>query len=418
MRLTKTSVEGASAEKADTFHWDDRLPGFGLKITPKGRRIYVVQYRVKGRSQTRRITLGAHGAPWTTEKARVAAEQLLLRARVGEDPVETERATRVAADQAKEDAKLAEQSLFELVVDNFISLYARPKNRRWADANRVIQYDAVSAWKGRPVASITRKDVIELVDRVRERSPSSGRALYAQLRRMFAWCVERQLIEHSPCTGLRAPPSVSSRDRWLSDGEIRHLWASLESEGGPFEPLFKLLLLTGQRREEVTGMRWNEVDFDKSEWIIPRERSKNFAAHAVDLAPACVEILQALPRKSNLVFTTTGETPLSNHAKVRQRYAAKMQSRRNVESAKAGCAPLLIAHWTVHDLRRTVATGMSALGTPPHVVEAILNHRSGSLGGLVGVYQHYQHRAERKTSLFDWADHVLTITSSIEAARS
>lgn len=412
MRLTKTTVEAAAPGAKDRFLWDERLPGFGLKVTPAGRRSYVVQYRPRGCAQTKRITLGVHGQPWTAERAREAAEVLLLRVRNGEDPVAADRAARETADAAAAAAKAAETAAhehrFEAVLDSFITLYAKPKNRRWEDARRIIRFDALPGWRDRPVGSITRRDVVELMDRVSRRSPASARALYAQLRRMFAWCVERMLIEHSPCAGMRGPPPVDSRDRYLDADEVRLLWRALEQTGGPFEPLFRLLLLTGQRREEVTGMRWREVNLERAEWIIPKERSKNGSAHAVDLAPAALAILGALPRQHALVFTTTGTTPLSNHAKYRQRLTAAMRALRAEAATERGEPPDEIADWTVHDLRRTAATGMAALGTPPHVVEAVLNHRSGARGGLVAVYQHYQHREERKAALARWADQVMS----------
>jgi integrase len=409
VRLTKSTVEAIAPTQRDQFIWDERLSGFGLKVTPKGRRSYVVQYRPKGGGQAKRITLGVHGAPWTTEKAREAAERLILRVRSGEDPIEMERAARAAADAAKVQY---DEGRFEEVLRSFIALYARPKNRRWEDAQRVITFDAIPVWRGRAISSITRRDVIELIDKVRARSPTSARALYAQLRRLFGWCVERMLIEHSPCTGLRGPAPSPNRDRWLNDSEVRLLWRALETTGGPFEPLFKLLLLTGQRREEVTGMRWSEVDLERAEWVIPRERSKNASAHAVDLAPAAVDILTAVPRHHELVFTTNGLSPMSNHAKYRQRVLGCMREPLSDEAGNLAREGPEVLDWTVHDLRRTTATGMAALGTPPHVIEAVLNHRSGARGGLVAVYQHYQHRAERKSALFAWAKHVIELGAS------
>ena len=408
MRLTKTTVEAAHPGDGDRFLWDERLPGFGLKITPAGRRSYVVQYRPRGRAQAKRITLGVHGQPMTAERAREAAEGLLLRVRNGEDPAAAAKAEREAADAA---AERAQEQRFEAVLASFIELYARPKNRRWQDARRVIAHDALPAWRDREIGSITRREVAQLIDRVAKRSPSSARALWAQLRRMFAWCVERMLIDHSPCTGMRGPAPVASRDRWLNDSEVALLWRAIELTGGPFEPLFKLLLLTGQRREEVTGMRWSEVDLDRAEWVIPKERSKNAAAHAVDLAPTVVSLLQSLSRGHALVFTTTGTTPLSNHAKYRQRLLAAMRQLATDEAAGRGEAADPIADWTVHDLRRTAATGMAALGNPPHVIEAVLNHRSGARGGLVAVYQHYQYRGERRAALTGWAAHVKSLVT-------
>lgn len=410
MRLTKTAVEALLPGNVDRFFWDEDLPGFGVKVTPPGRRSYVVQYRPRGSQQARRVTLGRHGV-LTTAKAREDAEQLLARVRLGEDPVAAERATRSAQERAKAEAQARR---FETVLHEFIERYAKPKNRQWKDARRVIAHDALPAWEGRPIEDITRRDLMQLIDKVAERSPSSARALYAQLRRMFGWALERDYLQHSPFAGTRAPAGAPSRDRWLDDDEVRLLWRALEQVGGPFEPLFKLLLLTGQRREEVTGMRWREVDLDRAEWIIPRERSKNDAAHAVDLPPSAAAILQALPRRSDLVFTTTGDTPLSGHAKARKRVHAAMRVLMASDREATRHVGLEdIPPWRLHDLRRTAATGMAALGHPPHVVEAVLNHRSGTRGGLVAVYQHYQHRPERKAALLDWAAHLERITQPL-----
>jgi integrase len=422
MKLTKTAVEAAAPEAKDRFIWDEKLSGFGLKVTPAGRRSYVVQYRARGSGQARRITLGVHGAPWTTERAREAAERLLLRARNGEDPAETARADRVAAESARvaeevrraaadEAAARVVTHRFETVLEEYIARYAKPKNRRWRDTQQHIACHALPVWRDRSVDTITRRDVVELIDGLGARSPSSARLLWAHLRRMFGWCVERMYIDQSPCLGMRGPTHVASRDRWLTDDEVRLFWRGVEQVGGPFEPLFKLLLLTAQRREEVTGMRWSEVDLDRAEWVIPRERSKNDQAHAVDLAPAAVAILRALPRSHDLVFTTTGVTTLSGHSKARQRVADAMQALRDADRRDAGHAGTSpITAWRVHDLRRTAATGMAALGPPPHVVEAVLNHQSGVRGGLVAVYQHYQYRAERRAALLAWAEHVRTLT--------
>ena len=413
MRLTKAAVEAVQSSSTDRFVWDEKLAGFGLKVTPKGRRSYVVQYRPKGSAQARRVTLGVHGAPWTprsrvtSEQARVAAEKLLLRVRNGEDPVEADRLARAAAETVRAAAEgaaaRADLHRFEVVLDDYIERYARPKNRRWADTRRVIAHDALPFWKDRPIASITRRDVTELIDSVDRRSPATARLLYAHLRRMFGWCAERMYVDQSPCVGMRAPVGVASRDRWLSDDEVSLFWRAVELAGGPFGSLLKLLLLTGQRREEVTSMRWAELDLDRTEWIIPRERSKNDAAHAVDLAPAAVTILQALPHAGEYVFTTTGTTPMSGLSKVRDRVAAEMQ---RLLDDNAPAPRETIAYWRLHDLRRTAATGMAALGHPPHVIEAVLNHRSGARGGLVAVYQHYHYRPERKLALIDWSRRV------------
>ena len=428
MKLAKTAVEAAAPGIKDRFIWDDKLSGFGLKVAPKAKRIYVVQYRPRGSATTKRVTLGVHGAPWTAERAREAAERLLLQVAVGGDPAEAARADRATAEaaraaeevQRKAAEEVAARALthrFEAVLADYIERYAKPKNRRWEDTDRHLKFHALPVWRDRAIDTITRRDIVELIDQVATRSPSSARLLWAHLRRMFGWCVERMYIEQSPCLGMRGPTHVASRDRWLNDEEVSLFWRAVELVGGPFEPLFKLLLLTAQRREEVTGMSWSEVNLDRAEWVIPRERSKNDRAHAVDLAPAAVAILRALPRHHAQVFTTTGVRTMSGHSKARQRVAEAMQAisdDKSQEASLTGSTP--IAPWRVHDLRRTAATGMAALGHPPHVIEAVLNHQSGSRGGLVAVYQHYQYRTERRAALLAWAEHVAAVVSNQGAA--
>jgi integrase len=442
-RLTKTVVEDLVAEPRDRFVWDDRLPGFGVKVTPKGARIYVYQYRPKHARNTRRYTIGGHGAPWTTEKARDAANDLAARVRLGDDPFGAEKA-RAESTLAKQ-SKAAEARVqrakdrIELVTTEFVERYAKLKNRNWAESQRIFDREVLPYWKGRSVRSISRKDVIELIDRVQDRAPTMARNVFAQLRKLFGWCVERDLIEASPFIGLRPPPLPKARDRWLNDAEIKLFWKACDALGAPFGQLFQLLLLTAQRRDEVTGMRWSELNLKKAEWIIPAARAKNNKEHIVDLAPAAVSIIERialaqekarlnepapkasdvadlLAQTSALLFSTTGETAVSGHGHAKALLDLHVETVRLTLARKAkvqkDAGP--IPAWRIHDLRRTAATGMASLGYPPHVIERVLNHVSGVTSGLVGVYQHYQYRAERKAALLAWAEHVSTVIGELE----
>lgn len=404
-RLTKTAVEGLAPGPSDRVFWDQALKGFGVKVTPAGSRVYLVQYRRKGARQTRRYTIGRHGAPWTTEKAREAAAVLLARVRLGEDPFKVEKA-RARHEQSVEKAAIVEAvraraELYPAVVADFIGKYAKRRNKTWPEAKRMLMSRDLADWSSRQVREIKRRDVLAIVDNVSERSESTARVLFAHLRRFFAWCAERELVDQSPCLGLRGPPPSKPRDRWLSDAEIAKVWLGCDQLGYPFGPLFQLLLLTAQRREEVTSMRWDEIDWAAMEWVIPAERAKNSRAHTVDLAPVAMALLSPLREArgaEGLVFTTTGGTPVSGHAK------AKLRLDRLLGDEAASVASM--KPWRVHDLRRTAATGMARLGNPPHIVEAVLNHVSGARGGLVAVYQHYDHRAERRAASLQWAEHV------------
>lgn len=422
-RLTKTAVEAASAAERDSYLWDSALPGFGLKVTPRGTRIYLVQYRPRHGRATRRYTLGKHGAPWTTEQAREAAQKLLARVRLGGDPFAEEQIARrmqiaQAAAQVEEEQR-AQAELFPVVVAEFIKRYAAPKNRSWPEARRILTSVDLAPWENRRISQISRREVMSLVDRVQARAAGAGRLLFAHLRRFFSWCVERLYLDISPMAGLRGPPLPKARDRVLSDREIALFWRATEQISHPFGPLLRLLLLTGQRKNEVTAMSWVELDLDAAQWTIPGERTKNGQAHAVDLSASAVGILRRMQhqgdrdynRLSNgnhsktsrrYVFTTTGSTPVSGHSKAKMALDALMHD--------SGGLP--VTPWRIHDLRRTAATGMAQLGSAPHVVEAVLNHRSGSRGGLVAVYQHYDHRSERRAALLAWDKHVSVITRS------
>jgi integrase len=177
--------------------------------------------------------------------------------------------------------------------------------------------------------------------------------------------------------------------------------------------VFRVLLLTGQRREEVAGMRWREIDLDAGQWTIARERCKNGKAHTVDLSPEAVQMLDPLgeaaaPRlvksaeEEDLVFSTTGRTPVSGFSKSKARIDARMQ----------GILGDKFQPWRTHDLRRTAASGMAALGFQPHVIERVLNHVSGAQGGLVGVYQRHEYREERRRAVMAWGAHVMGIVSA------
>ncbi len=417
VRLTKTLVDGEAPAVNERVVWDATLTGFGVKLTPAGGKVYLVQYRAKASRNTRRYTIGRHGDPWTTERAREKAGELLARVRLGEDPFLTDRNTRETEHAAVRAAKAAKAKAkaeaFPLVVKEFIEKYAKPRNRRWDEAERILKSKDLDGWRDRPITSIKRADVIQLIDRVSDRSVAAARLLFAHLRKLFNWCVERLYVEISPCMGLKGPSGSRARDRWLSDEEVRRVWVASDKLGWPFGPLFRLLLLTAQRREEVTGMVWSEIDLEKAEWTIPAARAKNGKAHMVDLAPQAVEILTSFKHREGLVFTTTGDTPVSGHSRGKARLDDAIEDIREGEAVAAGLATPIdeLPPWRVHDLRRTAATGMARLGHPPHVIEAVLNHSSGSRGGLVAVYQHYEHRPERRKALLNWAAHVQSLVS-------
>jgi integrase len=203
------------------------------------------------------------------------------------------------------------------------------------------------------------------------------------------------MLEKSPCQGIQKPAKTAPRDRVLTDNEVRSVWLSLEVVGYPYGPFAQILLLTGQRKGEVAGMRWTELDFRESLWSIPADRNKSDRAHVVPLTSKVLELIEGLPRSDpTLVFPTRAPGRTLHDF---SRWKAELD------------AASKVTNWRLHDFRRTAATGMAKAGVGPHVVERILNHSTGILGGVAGVYNRFGYLPEMRSALETWQDHVLKV---------
>jgi len=404
IKITKRSVDAVRATSSDQFLWDTDLKGFGLKVTARGAKSYIVQYRMGGRGlPTRRYTIGAHGAPWTPDKARQRAQELLIVAKSGRDPAEEERLQRAA------DVDLA----FDRYVESFVDGYAkRHQARSWKQARSTLRYNAVPRLGSKPLPKISRREIANLLEDVASRRPATSRYLHATLRKLFRWAVSRGDLGSSPMAEMPAPAPPIKRDRVLADEELHRVWAASHQLDFPFGPMLRVLIATGQRREEVGGMRWSELQFEHCMWSIPADRAKNGLIHDVplnNLAVAELEMLRdelpdfetdsiqnaesvAQSRVNDLIFSTTGTSPPSGWGKAKARLDAVLANERDQP----------IQHWRIHDLRRTFATGLQRLGIRYEVTEALLNHVSGSRAGVAGIYQRHNWSAEKRTALDAW----------------
>jgi integrase len=233
---------------------------------------------------------------------------------------------------------------------------------------------------------------------------------------MFAWAVSRDILPASPCAGVSPPAAEHSRDRVLTDDELRLVWKAADAIGAPFGPMVQALILTLQRRDEVADMRRSELRLNDRLWIIPKERVKNGKTHEVPLSDAALQLFAKRPKigKAGLLFTVTGETPVSGFSRAKDRLDAEILKLQKAEAIERGDNPEEIdpiPHWTLHDLRRTGATGMARLDVNLPVIERILNHISGSFGGIVSIYQQYQFADKKRKALDDWAGFVQSIVS-------
>ena len=363
--LTIKSVETARAARERREIADTYMRGLYLIVQPTGAKSWAVRYRHDGKSH--KDTLGPYPA-FDLKQAREAAGKILRAVAEGRDP-----RSRPAGSIAG-------------AVEQFLERHGkhyRPKPFR--EVKRRLQRFVVDEWGGRKLDSITRADVRAMLDRIE--APIAANRTHGMVRTFFSWAAENDLITISPVAGIRRPHPETARDRVLADDELRAVWQAAGKIGYPLGPILQVLILTGQRRGEVAGMRWDEVQADL--WSLPRERVKNGRRHEVPLARQAVAILDRLPRIGDrYVFTLNGATPYSSF-RVRERLAGDVAQ-----------------PWTVHDLRRTAASGMARLGVSLVVIEKVLNHVSGSLAGIVGVYQRHEFAAEKRAALQLWADHV------------
>jgi integrase len=428
-KITKRAVEAiAVPAKGKREHlWDETLKGFGAMVTDRGVRSYIVQYRIGGRgAPTRRVTIGKHGSPWTAEKARDQAVSILEQVRRGDDPFDAAKAAIVTARKAKlaaaDDQAIAERLGFSVFADRFVEKYAKVhQERSWRETDGIIRRDLKPAFGDKPLTEITDSDIVELLDDLRERGATPALKAYKALRLIFGYATDKERRHlppaRSPMLGMKPPAKVGKRERTLTDEELRLVWVAAGGLGWPFGPIVRLLILTGQRRDEVAGMTWAEVDRDKRSWLLPGARAKNGIANLVPLSDPALAIVSELPdikSKAKLLFSTTGETAVSGFSKVKARLDASIVDLLRREAIEDGVSednvvaePL--APWTFHDLRRTLATGCERLGFKSEVIEAVINHISGTKAGVAGVYQTYRYEPEKRGALDAWGRHVCAV---------
>jgi integrase len=378
---------------------DGIVPGLFLVVQPSGAKGWALRYRFAGK--TAKLTLGK----WpmmTLAEARTEAAETLEKIEAGQNPAQAKK----AAKAAQIEAQLDDRDQFQNVVELFLKRHAS-HNRRGDDVVAMFRREVMKAWGERKIFDISKRDVIEVLDGIVDRgSPVTANRLRAHLNTLFNWAKGRDIVQANPLDGIKPPAPEKPRDRVLTDDEIRLFWKSCDKLGQPFGPLFKLLLLTGQRRGEVGEMTEREIVGDV--WTIPAGRSKNGDEHAITLPQAARAILEGVERikgRAGYLFTTTGDSPVSGFTRAKGRLDKLM-----AEIASEGQPePVEIAPFTLHDLRRTAATGMAGLGFPPHVVEAVLNHRSGTRRGVAGVYNRFDYADEKRDALEAWGRYVLAL---------
>lgn len=406
-KVSKRTVDAmeAPAEGKQEWLWDDQVRGFGVVMSSSGRKVYVVQYRVGGKSNTaKRLRIGTHGSPWTPDDARARALEVLRMVETGVDPA---KAGELAAEAAEEAARLTRELGFGAFADRFIQKHVIDGElRSRKDIEGTFERDLKPRFGDQLVTEITNKDVKKMLADVGDRSRSAANKAYKWLSRMYTWGIQHDQLETHPLFGLKRPFAEPKRDRVLQKFEIRLVVDVATKITWQFGALLILLLLTGQRLREVAGMRWDEIDLAKREWIVPATRTKNKRAHLVPLSRQVMAILRhirSLAEGDGLILTTNGRTAISGFSKAKTA----------IDELVTRATNRTVAGWVMHDLRRTMATGCAELKVPLEHSEAVLNHVSGTQGGVAGTYHLYRYAKEKRVALQRWADKVEAICGAI-----
>jgi integrase len=396
MKLTKKNMQAIEADfakkvakgKTDVIIFDEELNRFGLRLRASGRRSWIIQYEKWGRS--RRVTLG-NAAVLTPEEARHLAVRDLAKVDLGTD---------VASDRAEE--KVKEKRLFKSVVDQYLQareIDLRKGKLRQTTLTEITRYltKTFKSLHHMPISAIQRADVAAILREKANKRATAAAVARSVLTTFFAWAIGEGFCETNPVVGTNRPEANEPRDRVLKDGELARVWSACQDDD--YGRIVRLLILTGARRDEIGGMAWSELDTESRTWTLPAERAKNHRSLKLPLPDLAWDIIEAVEQRAfNNHLFGIGKNGFNNWFATKE----ALHQRSGVKG------------WTVHDLRRSAATGMADLGIQPHIIEAVLNHVSGHKAGVAGVYNRSAYSREVKIALVRWAEYVANIAGGEE----
>jgi len=358
---------------------DAGLSGLYLVVQPTGIKSFALRYRHDGRP--RKLTIGRF-PQLSIQEARIRAREALERLSYGDDP------------GRQKDNPERFEAAFSIFMQRHVS-----QTKGTYETNRIYKHDLLPKFKGTYLSQVARRDVISLLDDIVDRgSPIMANRVLAVLRKFFSWAVARDLTKSNPCEGVTPPSKQTSRDRILNDVEIRVFWQACNELKYPYGTYFKFLLLSAQRRTEVSEMTFEELDGD--EWVIPPQRAKNGQRHRVPITAEMRGLLKSTGRNSGYIFTVSGNHPINNLGRAAARLRKKMSAIADVSGVS------LMEEWKPHDLRRTAASGMAKCGVFQEVIERVQNRISGKFAGVAGIYNRYDYEKEKRKALASWSKEI------------
>jgi integrase len=407
------SVKPAAGGKRDEYR-DTEVRAFGLRVTDRGKRSFIMSLRWPGSKMTIKRTIGDADIMPLADARKIARSWLEL-AEKGIDPEQAkkQREAEEARDRAVTFAAVAEDYIAEDLAD---------KRRRVKDV-REIRRELLPVWGKRPVAQISRDDVIELIEAIKARGhTATARLVLSHIKRIFVWACHQKSTRYGP---LDNPAAIVSskrvlgpkkpRQRVLSDDELRALWRACRREGYPCGDAIRLMLLTGGRREEIAQARWRELNQHTMLLTIPPARFKSDAEHLMPLSSLAAELVQALPRHGagDFMFTTTlGAKPINGWSKAKKAIDRRMLRTLRALARARGEDPAKVAldRWVMHDLRHVVRTRMAALRVPDNVAEMVVGHGKR---GMSRIYDQHHYEPEMREAAESWAEMVRGIVAGV-----
>jgi integrase len=395
--LTAKQVEHTKPNPAKRVEIPVGLPsGLYLVVQATGRKSWCFRYRWHGRPS--KLTFGRYPEV-SLSAARAEAHAAIEELKSGNDPVTAR------AEERGEKTDSVRQAAKEWLED------VKSEMRTWREAQRILEKDVLPGWDRKLIKEIGPRDVKKLHKAISDRgAPIGANRAFETLRNWFNWCVDEGILDASPVKDInykkRLRNEEDNRDRVLNDAELALVWQASEEMGYPLAPFMHALILTGQRRGEVAGMCWDEIDFRANEWNLPKERTKNGKAHMIPLSSAMLDLLEKVPRfEGQHVFSTTsGVKAINGFSKAKEHLDLAISGLLQ----KAGKTKPM-ADWRMHDIRRTMASDMAEAGVPPHVLAAILNHSQKGIQGITSIYNKFKYLPERRQALEDWGKRVLAL---------
>lgn len=368
MRLTDLSVQSLKPpEKGQRTFFDDSLKGFGCRVSIGGAKSWVV---MTGRER-RLITLARY-PEMSLREARKAAMTAIA------EPPKPKRDT----------------TLLKEAVELFVETSRAKHRKKTTHGYELIVRFLLKRLKNIPLGEITTDSVMDIVEGL-EKTPTQQRHVFVVAVTFFRFCIRRRLLTANPLEGMQSPSGIKTRERVLTEAEIRTVWQAASVHPYPFALLIKLCLLTGQRRGELNKLQWENIDFEKKTITIPSHIAKNGKEHVFPIEDMSIEVLKALPNHSAYLFPGRLKGTFEGFSRAKQLFDKTCP----------------IAHFQLHDLRRSFATYMASLGVEQIVLSKMLNHVAGTLSPISAIYNRYSYFAEQKTAVLLWERKLASIVT-------